>query len=117
MSSLVEIYGNRARLQIRVLALAIALTASAEAPADDGHRRRVDHEIARQALLKGEIKSLEAVLADVRQAFDGQVVGVELERRQGEWIYTVKLLTADGALIKIRVDARTGQATRVKKHD
>lgn len=75
----------------------------------DGKKYPLDHEIAREALLRGEILPLEAVLAEVRKSVKGEFVGVELERRHGVWVYTLKMLTPAGELQKIRVEARTGK--------
>jgi uncharacterized membrane protein YkoI len=84
------------------------------ATARDEHRR-TDHEVARQALLRGEIMSLEAVLVEVRKTYQGEFVGVELEFKHGLWVYGIKLLTPDQKLTRIRVDARTGKPLPAKK--
>lgn len=76
--------------------------------------RHSDHEVALQALLRGEIMSLETVLAEVRKTHQGEFVGVELEMKHGLWVYGIKLLTPDQRLTKIRVDARTGKPSAKK---
>lgn len=89
-----------------LLALLALLAATAgPAHARDGHDEH-DHDRARQALQAGEILPLKAILARVEKEHPGQVMEVELERREGRWVYEIKLLRAGGALAKLKVDAR-----------
>lgn len=67
-----------------------------------------DHDRARQALESGQVLPLRTVLERVERDYPGQVMEVELERKDGRWIYEVKLLRAGGALLKLKVDARDG---------
>lgn len=73
----------------------------------DGHRR------ARDAVGRGEIRPLEQVLAGVRSAYPGRVMDVDLRQRGDNWTYHIKLLTPDDAMMRINVDARTGQIKSV----
>lgn len=79
---------------------------------DDRHRR--DHDLARQALERGEVLPLEAVLAEVRKSVSGEVAGIELEREHGVWLYEIKMIGPGGALTEVKVDARTGRILRSK---
>lgn len=93
-------------------------TASLAAPADE----RRDHEHARQAVNAGEVLPLRTILDQVERSHPGQVIDVGLEREQGSgsnreggkestkdrWVYKLKILRPGGALLKLRVDARTG---------
>ncbi|MCC6610386.1 MAG: PepSY domain-containing protein [Burkholderiales bacterium] len=76
-----------------------------------------DHERARQALEAGEILPLRTILERVERDNPGQVMEVELERSRGAWIYEVKLLRKDGALVKLKVDARDGKVLGSKSTD
>ena len=38
----------------------------------------------------------------------GQVLEVELEQEDGRWVYEVKLLQAGGRLLKLEIDAASG---------
>lgn len=67
-----------------------------------------DHERARQALEAGQIQPLRAILDRVERDHPGQVMEVELENEDGRWLYEVKLLQKDGALVKLKLDARDG---------
>lgn len=70
-------------------------------------RSRGDHEWAREAVQSGEILPLDNVLERLAKEHPGQVLGVELERDDGGWVYEVKMLQPDGQLVKLIVDART----------
>jgi uncharacterized membrane protein YkoI len=75
-----------------------------------------DHDRARQALEAGEVLPLRTILERVEREFPGQVVDVELEREHENehksgperWVYKIKLLRNGGALVRLKVDARTG---------
>ncbi len=82
--------------------------------ADDDDRHRWDHDLARQALERGEVLPLEAVLAEVRKSASGEVAGVELEREHGAWLYEIKMIGPGGVLTEVKVDARTGRILRMK---
>lgn len=67
-----------------------------------------DHERARQALESGQILPLRTVLDKLEREHPGKVLEVELEQDDGRWIYEVKLLQADGQLLKLKLDAKSG---------
>lgn len=75
-----------------------------------------DHERSRAALLAGEIQPLRIILTQVEQRYPGQVLEVELERRPGKWFYEVTLLHEDGRLLKLIIDAKSGQFMGEKFH-
>jgi len=82
--------------------------------ADDDDRHRRDHDLARQALERGEVMPLEAVLAEVRRTISGELVGVELEHEHGVWLYEIKMIMPGGGLTEVKVDARNGRIVRLK---
>ena len=89
---------------VAVLLLAASLGSAAMA-ADLGDRG--DHERARQAVTSGQVLPLHTVLERLEREHPGQVLEVELEQDDGQWIYEVKLLQNDGRLVRIKLDART----------
>lgn len=91
------------------LVAALALVAG---PVGARADRYGDHEQARAALQAGDILPLDRVLQQVAQVHPGQVMAVELEREQDRWIYELKLLQPGGALVKLEVDARSGEVLR-----
>lgn len=77
-----------------------------------------DHDQARRALQSGEILPLDKILASVTAKHPGQVIEVELEQERIEgkkiWVYEIKSVTQDGKLLKLEVDAKTGEVLQVR---
>jgi uncharacterized membrane protein YkoI len=99
---------------LRATVLVLAALCSAGAFARD----RGDHERAREAVVAGQILPLRTVLERLEREQAGQVLEIELEPDGGRWIYEVKLLQADGQLLRLEVDAGTGEVIgrRVRPH-
>ena len=77
-----------------------------------------DHERARQALAEGLVLPLSTVLAKLQeQGWPGQVLKVEFESEHGRYIYEIRLLQADGRVVKLEVDAHNAQVLKVKQKD
>lgn len=76
-----------------------------------------DHERARAAVEAGQVLPLPTLLERLRRTHPGQVLELELERDDGRWIYEIKLLQANGQLLKLEVDAATAQVLQVKRKD
>lgn len=89
------------------LALLIVLALAPAGLADD-------HDRARAARERGDIRPLEDILPSVRQRFPGDVVRIELENEHGRWIYEIKLISPDGRLVELDVDARSGEVVEVE---
>lgn len=96
-------------LLIPCLVVACALAGAGHALAG----RPDDHERARAALQAGEVMPLPALLERVQRTHPGQVLEVELESERGRWIYELKLLQADGQLLKLEFDARTAELLKL----
>lgn len=99
-----------------ILFVVAVLSLAGAALSDD----RDDHERARRAFEAGEIMSLSRILENVKRDFDGELIEVELEDedRRG-FVYEVKLLTRDGAIVELLYDAQSGELIRSEggKHD
>ncbi len=101
-----------------VLGGLVACCAWADPP---GEERDYDH--ARHALNRGEVRPIADILALVAAQVPGEVVAVEFEHRgrnedrHGEpcWFYELKILTGDGHLLEVRVDAATGRILDVEE--
>ncbi|MCP5366198.1 MAG: PepSY domain-containing protein [Hyphomicrobiales bacterium] len=105
------------RLRAAIPALAAALLAAlpAAAPrADDDH----DHDRARVALREGKIQPLARVLDRIAADYPGDVLEVELEVEDaGErhpYVYEIRLLTRDGRVLKLELDAATLEVLEVR---
>ncbi len=95
-----------------VVALAIAAAATWPAAARaGGHEQDALHE----AVDRGEIRSLADILAAIRNKLPGEVAGVEVERRNGRWIYEFRVVDDKGRLFEVNVDARTATIDRIKE--
>ena len=84
------------------------------APGSTAHADEADHDRALQAVQRGEALPLNALMGQVEALRTGQILEVELERKQGRWVYEVKKLETGGRLVKLYVDARTGQVLEHK---
>lgn len=73
-----------------------------------------DHDLARQAVAQGQVLPLKTVLERLELQRPGHVLEVELENKRGRWIYEIKQLESGGRLVKIRLDARTGELLDTK---
>lgn len=76
-----------------------------------------DHEVAREALRRGEILPFTRILPIVLQRVPGEVIDVDLEAHDDATRieYEVKVLTPQGRVIEVKVDARTGQIREVEE--
>jgi len=93
-----------------VLPFALAVFA-AEARADD-HR---DHDMARLAVERGEIKPLAEILQTVRDKFPGEIASVKIEREGKRLVYELRIVGTQGRLLKLHVDAATGAIDRTRE--
>ncbi|MCL2308688.1 MAG: PepSY domain-containing protein [Proteobacteria bacterium] len=101
---------------LRGIAFAVALLigvgiVSTATPAIAGH----DHDDALQAVRDGEIRPLAEILNIVRDKLPGEVIRTELERKDGKWIYELRVADREGHLFDVHVDARSGEIKRTKK--
>lgn len=93
-----------------LLAALLALgLASPRAGADN------DHDRARAALQAGQVLPLATLLERLAREQPGQVMEVELEQDDGRWVYEIKLLQPGGRLVKLELDAASGEVLRRKE--
>lgn len=92
----------------RALLLVLAL-AAAPAWAD-----RDDHDRARNALEAGEILPLSDILAAATAARPGRVIEIDLERDDGKWVYELELVSPEGQLYEMEIDAASGMVLEVE---
>jgi len=101
---------NSQTLKFVSVALGVLLSGTAFADSDK-------QDIAREAMLAGEVAPLSQLLSVVEKTYKGDVLKVELEDEDvrkwggtGEgkmFIYEIKLLTFDGNLVKLKYDAKS----------
>ena len=68
-----------------------------------------DQDRARAAVQAGQVLPLKTLLERLERDVPGQVLEVELEQEGERWTYEVRLLQAGGRLVKLNVDAATGE--------
>jgi hypothetical protein len=74
------------------------------------------HDCALEALQAGEVASLGYILRRVRGAYYGQVIEAELACGGPPWVYQVKMVTPQGHIIKLLLDAQTIDIFSVQGH-
>lgn len=76
-----------------------------------------DHDRARHAVEAGRILPLKEILARAEADCPGRMIEAELEDEHGRLVYELKMLTADGRVMKLHYDAGTGEliGTRVRE--
>lgn len=74
-----------------------------------------DHDAARAAVERGEIKPLATILEGLKDKLPGEVVGVKIERRRGAWVYEFRVSAPQGRLFEVYVDAASGAIERIKE--
>ena len=67
-----------------------------------------EHDSALQALRAGEVVSLDRILQRCRAAYYGRILEAELGRGGGApWVYQVKMITPQGHVIKLLLNAKS----------
>ncbi|MBZ0141319.1 MAG: PepSY domain-containing protein [Pseudorhodoplanes sp.] len=106
-----SVSGAFALRSIRIPLAGLVLLAGA-ALAQAGPR---DHEDARLAVTRGEIRALADILDLVRGRLPGEVTGVEIERKDGRWFYEFRVVDGRGRLFEVYVDGTSGEIARIKE--
>ncbi len=94
-----------------VTGLSLALPAAAHAENDSDH----DHDLARDLYEQGEIRALSDILHVLDKQTPGEVVAVDLVKRDNRWVYRLQIVTPDGRRQFVEVDA--GAATLIHSGD
>ena len=95
-----------------VLSLAVVLPVAA-GRSDTAPGSPADFERALDAVARGEIKRLSEIMPRIEEEFGGRTVEIELETDEARWIYEFEILTPDGRLFEVDVDAVTGETIDV----
>ena len=107
---------NALRRPFVLMALAVA-AATAGTAAQAAERGHGDHDLARQALERGQVLPLRTVLEKVEREYQGQVLKVEFEHDDGRFIYEIRLLQQDGRMAKVKIDAVDGRVLQIKRKE
>jgi hypothetical protein len=68
----------------------------------------------RDAVRRGEIRPLEQVIAQVQRRYPGRVLDAQLDRSGERWVYHLKMLTREGRVLRVAVDAHSGRILDVR---
>jgi len=88
-----------------------SVVADQDTQSHDHHSEKArQHDIVREALRRGEILSLQRIMAIVEKHVPGDILEIELEgpKKGRPMIYEIKVLTETGRVREIKLDARTG---------
>ena len=106
---------RKIRWMVGVGLLAAALSRPALMLADDhDNKGERDHDRARGAVERGDILPLETILAAIRPSIKGEIVGVDLEKEDGRWIYEFKVIDRRGRMLEIQADAKLATVLRIE---
>lgn len=87
-------------------------------PRDQRQQRALDqmmrHDRTRSAVKSGEILSLSDIRGRVTKEYPGRIVNVELYERGRDMIYEVRVLTGEGDVLSVHMDARQGNVLSVR---
>jgi len=80
---------------------------------------RADADYDRAIVLKeaGDILPLQKVLEKVHKLYQGKILEVELETEHGQLVYEIELLIANGLVVELLFDAKTGKHLSTKYDD
>ncbi len=73
-----------------------------------------DQDAARDAAGSGQIRPLPEILAAVEREVPGRVVDVQLDKSTSPWTYRIKVLTAQGNVVSVAVNAASGRIQSIK---
>ena len=80
---------------------------------DDDHEM-TDEDRALGALERGEILPLAQVMAKLEGRIHGEISGIELGKEDGIWVYEFKLISPQGRMIEVHIDAKTAKLVNKK---
>ncbi len=100
--------GSMVHLRFTLFAAVFSLLAVSVSPATAGHDR------ARRAFEAGEIVGLGEILSRIHATYRCRVLDVELsdggrKTAPAAWVYGITVLTPDGNVLMLRVDARSAE--------
>jgi uncharacterized membrane protein YkoI len=76
-----------------------------------------DHNQARQLKEMGKILPLQSILKTAQQSHPGRVLEVELENKNGRYVYEIELLNAQGEVWELYYDALTAELIKRKQEN
>ena len=109
--------GLTRRTLLLTLALLCGNVGSARADGNDDDDDNGDHYRAGRAVQQGQARPLAEILTAIRSRVGGEVIGVEFKRKDGRYVYKLKVVTPAGWLHELSVDAATGAIVKREEDD
>ncbi|HWU64216.1 MAG TPA: PepSY domain-containing protein [Ensifer sp.] len=100
-------------LLFAVAAFALAV-GGAHADDDDDVDEGATLDAIQRGVESGTVKPLSELKAIVAEQFPGDIVRIEPRVRHGDFTYEFKVLRADGRIVEIHMDARTGRILKTE---
>lgn len=107
-----------------LLCLALAVALPRPGPAQDAasippveFEDGLDAGFARAAVLRGEILPLDQVLDVLRAHVTGELIEMQPEIEDGVLIYEFDLISPDGRLFEVEIDAATGRLLQLEEDE
>lgn len=76
-----------------------------------------DQENARRLVNEGIILPLERIAESARRLHPGRILEVELEKKQGRYLYEIEIITDRGEVWEMKFDAVTGEILKHERED
>ena len=86
----------------------------AEAQSSKAERRQREQAAIKEALRKGEFVPLPRILANAQARVPGDVLKVEIEQESWGFKYEVKILSPNGRVREVELNAKTGAVVRIE---
>lgn len=84
----------------------------------NAHARDLDHDEALRLRQEGVIRPLESLMAPAMGRYPGaELLEAELEEEDDVLVYEIELLTADGSVRELELDARDGRILKDELED
>lgn len=96
-----------------LVGLLAAIPAANPAQADDEQQESA-HDQLRDGVASGRIKSLAELRRVVLSRVNGDIVSARVEHEHGLELYEFRVLRADGRLVEVEVDARSGKIREIE---
>ncbi len=81
---------------------------------DTFRRGRGDHDRTLRDYREGRIRPFAEIRRRVQRKVGGRILDAQLDRRNSPWIYRLRVLTDDGQVLAVRLNAQTGRIIDVK---
>ena len=98
-------------------AFVLIVLLSALAPLDAQASGDVSASEVRRLEATGQILPLQAILSKARETKTGRVIDIELENKNGLWIYELELIEDSGRVWEMKINASNGALIKLKEDD